>query len=317
MATARPFAYNPGPTIPGTEQIGNLSIGAPTSGFTNNPQYWNGPDEDLGYVIAKSVPGNTQPTPLSGVTASVGFFRSASLTESSFIELSETISGQQFASGNQATTWLNSNGYWTSYVPVPDVTGGTGTLISYTTGTFFDAFTSQSGVVSTDAFNTNQGCWQLYYSHTTVTINQGNNRIGLNSYFGGSNSWTWYVAVSNSDSTIGNWGAVSGLTSSQSFTYTAGGFNTSNLNQTTVTIPANRYFLIMNNGGPFYRTVKTLASNRTAQVGGSNYVTVCNKVALGNWPGGGTTTIPTQFGGSGSGYTFYDGRVHVHSVIFG
>ena len=48
MATARPFAYNPGPTIPGTSQVGNLSIGAPTSGFTNNPQYWTVLDEELG-----------------------------------------------------------------------------------------------------------------------------------------------------------------------------------------------------------------------------------------------------------------------------
>jgi hypothetical protein len=48
MATARPFAYNSGTTIPGTQQVGNLSIGAPTSGFTSNPQYWNGPDEELG-----------------------------------------------------------------------------------------------------------------------------------------------------------------------------------------------------------------------------------------------------------------------------
>lgn len=115
MATSRPFAYNNGSTILGTEQIGTLSIGTPTSGFTNSPQYWNGPDEDLGYVIAQSVSGNTQPTPISGVTASVGFFRSTGLTESSFIELSEVISGQQFLNGGQATTWLNNNGYWTSF----------------------------------------------------------------------------------------------------------------------------------------------------------------------------------------------------------
>lgn len=115
MATARPFAYNPGATIPGTQQVGSLSIGAPTSGFTNNPQYWNGPDEELGYVIAQSVSGNTQPTPLSGVTAAVGFFRSTDLTEGSFITLSETIAGQSFATGENAKTWLNNNGYWTSY----------------------------------------------------------------------------------------------------------------------------------------------------------------------------------------------------------
>ena len=123
MAFARPFAYNPGTLIPGTEQVGSLSIGAPTSGFTNNPQYWNGPDEELGYVITQAVSGNTQPTPLSGVTASLGFFRSTDLTEGSFITLSETIAGQSFASGADAKTWLNNNGYWTSYTsPVP-VTG--------------------------------------------------------------------------------------------------------------------------------------------------------------------------------------------------
>ena len=65
MATARPFSYNPGTSIPGTEQVGSLSVGSPTSGFTNNPQFWNGPDEDLGYVIAAPVSGDTQPTPLS------------------------------------------------------------------------------------------------------------------------------------------------------------------------------------------------------------------------------------------------------------
>jgi hypothetical protein len=66
MSTTRPFAYNPPPNavIAGTEQVGSLAIGVPTSGFTNNPQFWNGPDEELGYVIAKPISGNTQPTPL-------------------------------------------------------------------------------------------------------------------------------------------------------------------------------------------------------------------------------------------------------------
>jgi hypothetical protein len=196
------------------------------------------------------------------------------------------------------------------------VTGGTGTAVAYTTGSYFNAFTSASGVTTTDAFNSNNGCWQLYYSHSAVTISSGTNRIGLNSSANGSNSWSWSIAISNSNNTIGNWGTVSAITTTQSFTYVAGGFNQSNTTQ-TVTIPANRYFLIQNNGGPFYRTIKTLASNRTAQIGGTNYVTVCNKVALGDWPSGGTTAIPTQFGGLGGGYTFYTGASHVHSVIFG
>ena len=120
MATARPFAYNTGAGITGTDQVGDLAVGTPTSGFASTGlPWWNGPDEDLGYVIAQSVPGNTQPTPVPGVSASIGFFRSSALTDPSFISLSNTIAGPSgggpFASGSAAKTWLNGNGYWTSY----------------------------------------------------------------------------------------------------------------------------------------------------------------------------------------------------------
>jgi hypothetical protein len=128
MATARPFAYNIGAGITGTDQIGGLAVGTPTYGFASTGlQWWNGPDEDLGYVIAQSVPSNTQPTPVSGVSASVGFFRSSALTEGSFISISNAVAGPSgggpFASGSAAKTWLNANGYWTSFA---GVTGGTG-----------------------------------------------------------------------------------------------------------------------------------------------------------------------------------------------
>jgi len=639
MSIARPFAYNPGSLIPGTEQLGDLSIGFPTSGFTDSPQYWNGPDEDLGYVIAAPVSGNTQPTPvttnrvylsptykgtditltnngqtatqlfgyqqsvlgidpigttdkvmfsvlctlaapevladshfvgvgyttmnysgnpyggfpgndsqslgyssagdiwLGGVNyggglqtwgnndiidividnntsrlwarvnggnwnnnpsanpttgsngiviiggpfypvlcpgyegtmiiqnspaysipsgynflatlASVGFYGTDGFLDSDFINVAEIVSieygtPQTFTNSSEASVWLTNNGFWNSFIPVTPtptgtatntptqtptqtvtptntetptntptntetptptntetptntptntatvtptntetptntptntstvtptntetptttptntqtptptptvtssqtptttptntqtptptvtqtptssgaafvVTGGTGTIVPYTELTYLDAFSSQSGVTTTDAFNTNSGCWQLYYSHSAVTINSGSNNIGLNTYNNGTNTWTWYVTISNSNNTLGSWGTVSAVTNSQTFNYSAGGFNQSNITQ-TVTIPANRYFLVSNTGGPFYRTIKTLASNRTAQIGGSNYVTVCNKVALGINIGGGTTTVPTQFGGAGTGYTFYSGASHVHSVIFG
>jgi hypothetical protein len=123
MATARPFAYNLGPPIPGTEQVGDLSIGSPISGFTNNPQYWNGPDEELGYVIAAPVSGDTQPTEIPGVFASVGFYRTDSFDDNQFIQLSEIISDvygtpQTFLSASDASNWLTSNGFWNSFIPV-------------------------------------------------------------------------------------------------------------------------------------------------------------------------------------------------------
>jgi hypothetical protein len=63
MATARPFTYNTGAPITGTVQVGDLAVGYPVTGFTGM-EWWNGPDEELGYVIAQPVSGDTQPTPV-------------------------------------------------------------------------------------------------------------------------------------------------------------------------------------------------------------------------------------------------------------
>lgn len=122
MSTSRPFAYNTESLIPGTEQIGNIAIGVSTSlnysSGAGGLRWWNGPDEDLGYVIAQSVPSGNQPNP-DGVSASVGFFRSSEKSEISFVELANVIQGgstESFTTGLEARTWLNANGYWTSYI---------------------------------------------------------------------------------------------------------------------------------------------------------------------------------------------------------
>lgn len=62
-----PFAYNPSLTpIAGTTQVGELAVGYPTAGFESTGlQWWMGPSEDSGYVIAKSKPLNNQPTPVT------------------------------------------------------------------------------------------------------------------------------------------------------------------------------------------------------------------------------------------------------------
>ena len=122
MATSRPFAYNTGSTISGTIQYGDLAVGTPTTGFTGSMEWWNGADEDLGYVICGSVPSDTQPAP-DGRTASIQFWRSREYTESSFIELAKYITGQSFTSGDEASTYLESNGYWDSWnLPTPTPT---------------------------------------------------------------------------------------------------------------------------------------------------------------------------------------------------
>jgi hypothetical protein len=127
MAISRPFAYNTGAQILGTIQVGSLAVGTPTSGFTNSPIFWNGPDEDLGYVIAYPVSGGTHPTPIFGVTAYLGFKGTKNMTnpfsESTFVELVNNSFNQNFVNGNDASIWLTSNGYWNSWIlPIPTPT---------------------------------------------------------------------------------------------------------------------------------------------------------------------------------------------------
>ena len=114
MSTSRAFAINLGAPVAGTEQIGDIAIGTPTVGFAaTGLDWWNGPDEELGYVIAGANP--TGQTGADGRTAYLGFNRSDSLTDASFIGLAETLAGQSFLSAAEAKTWLNTNGYWTSW----------------------------------------------------------------------------------------------------------------------------------------------------------------------------------------------------------
>jgi len=120
MARTRAFALNQGPTMSGYKQIGNIAISnVSQSGLTSSVKWWNGPDENLGYVICGDNLAANQPTPEGG-TASIQFWRSAASTTASYISLAQYISRlegspQSFDFATQATTWLNSVGYWSSY----------------------------------------------------------------------------------------------------------------------------------------------------------------------------------------------------------
>jgi hypothetical protein len=75
------------------------------------------------------VSADTQPTPVSGVTASIKFYRSKLLTELSFVNLVNQVFSQTFSNGSQCSTYLSNNGYWTSFVPTPIIT--TGLILNY------------------------------------------------------------------------------------------------------------------------------------------------------------------------------------------
>jgi hypothetical protein len=138
MATTRPFSYNTGSPIDGTIQVGDLAVGYPTTGYTGM-EWWNGPDEDLGYVIAQPVSGDTQPTPIPGVTASVGFFRTSGFNDNEFVDITNILLNSNYNNPVEASSALTTNGYWNSYIS-PVLFLDAGNSLSY----------SGSGTVWTD-----------------------------------------------------------------------------------------------------------------------------------------------------------------------
>jgi len=93
MPTTRPFAYNTGSTISGTEQIGNIAIASNDRDFSQNygeVKWWMGPDEDLGYVICGENASGNQPTEpgISPPNGYIQFWRTSALSDLSFISLS-------------------------------------------------------------------------------------------------------------------------------------------------------------------------------------------------------------------------------------
>ncbi len=126
MAFSRPFAYNSGAPISGTTQFGDLIVGDVDVDYSSDyggVKWWGGPDEDLRWIIGNARPSG-QPIP-PGVfgTARVGFWGSKPIgvkTDETFLSLADYLGSKNgqppFATTNDAVTWLNNNGYWTSYV---------------------------------------------------------------------------------------------------------------------------------------------------------------------------------------------------------
>jgi len=123
MATITPIAYNnTGTPIPGTTQIGNLAVGETRQdygAFPSGKRFWATPNEDTSYVIAYQFPAGNHPNPV-GEPCYVGFYKTSLKTDASFLSLANFVARkngtpQNFVSTDTAKTWLNTNGYWTSY----------------------------------------------------------------------------------------------------------------------------------------------------------------------------------------------------------
>lgn len=195
MPTSRLFAYNTGSLISGTTQVGSIAISeSPSLNYSQGVggvRWWNGPNEDLGYVITHTTPSGTQPN-RDNVPAYIGFWRSTLKTENSLITFTNGLFGTSHTTGDQCKTWLNDNGYWTSWV-----------------GSSFDsdaqAFIDAAGITdSTQQTAVNQlvldlksySIWEKYSviypfvggDSTTCSYNLKNPSSYQISFYGG---WTW------------------------------------------------------------------------------------------------------------------------------
>jgi len=111
------FALNSGSYVTGTTQIGNLIITSdPTSypGFT----WWGDVSDNTlssKYVLCRQVtPRRANALLPEDITVNFGFLGSTDKTDASYLALVNQISGQNFTVVQDATNWLNINGYWTS-----------------------------------------------------------------------------------------------------------------------------------------------------------------------------------------------------------
>jgi hypothetical protein len=132
MSESRPFAYNTGSTISGTIQLGDLAIGVDPLDYTGGiggVRWWNGPDEDLGYIICRPNLNGNQPNP-DNDPAYIRFLRSKLKTEQSFVDLVNGVYGQSFNNGNDCKVYLDSNGYWSSWISITPTPTPTPTLTS-------------------------------------------------------------------------------------------------------------------------------------------------------------------------------------------
>ena len=113
-------------SITNTTQVGSIAIANGGDRYDLNyggVKWWNGPDEDLGYVIVHPTSGGTQPNP-DNTSAYLGFWRSKLKTDSSFISLVNAVFKQNFNNTTSCTSYLSTNNYWTSFVSSSIVTSG-------------------------------------------------------------------------------------------------------------------------------------------------------------------------------------------------
>jgi len=183
MATARLFCYNPSPNsaISGTEQFGNIAAVIGVVNPDTTLEWWNGPDEDTGYIIAYSDPSGNRPNAPERIlsvnyTCHIGFFRTPVKTSQSFIDLTQIVTGNySLTSATQSKEYLNNNGYWTSYTDsfVTDSLFMKLDATNYISGTWSDESGNNNNATINGAtwLSTDGGIFDLDGTNDNISIN--------------------------------------------------------------------------------------------------------------------------------------------------
>ena len=188
------------------------------------------------------------------------------------------------------------------------------TSVAWTSGDLFDAWSSRSGVTSSDQPATTSISWQLFQAHVDIEIPSGTSAAyGVNTYDSGENSWGWWASVSTVPDTIGLFASPFQVVAVSNKVYTSGELCTAAATA-TLQVPAGRYFLIgVGNLGPLYRCFNTLAASRTAVIGSTPQFSALNRVYYGV-NGNSGAPLPSQVGGTGTFFTQLDGYAAVISI---
>jgi hypothetical protein len=183
MATARLFCYNPSPNpaISGTEQIGDIAAVVGVVNPDATLEWWNGPNEDPGYIIAYSDPSGNRPNSSERIlsvnyTCHIGFFRTPVKTSQSFIDLTQIVTGNySLTSATQSKEYLNNNGYWTSYTDsfVTDSLFMKLDATNYISGTWSDESGNNNNATINGAtwLSTDGGIFDLDGTNDNISIN--------------------------------------------------------------------------------------------------------------------------------------------------
>lgn len=210
---SRLFGYNSSAPVSGAVQSGNLAV---SNDFRAGGavQWWNGPNEDLGYVIG--YPDTTGLRKANGSLIggnAVGFVRTSTKTDVEFLSLANSITGQGFASASIARDWLNTNGYYTSYPFIPQQAVITGATVS---GSVLTSNSAPSGIASSYQLNGSTG-YISYPASTDFALGTGDFTIEWFQYQTSQPSNPRVFQIGNYFSTIAIGCSIEGNSSSAIF----------------------------------------------------------------------------------------------------